>query len=65
MADALERGRRGSLLNYEMAEEIRSEYKEGVLTQNMLAEAYGVSLMTISDVTRGKSWVKIDRPDAD
>lgn len=38
--------------------EIRSRYKPGVVTQQALADEYGVSQQVISGIVRGKSWQK-------
>lgn len=39
--------------------DIRTEYGYGVLTQQMLADVYGVKHSTISDITRGKTWTHV------
>lgn len=45
-----------SLLNEESVKAIRSKFKPRVCTMRMLAREYKVSLATISDIIRWKTW---------
>ena len=53
------RCRRGQKIkNKEMADEIRALYNTGNYTRKELAEKYGVSHQTISDIINNKRWAK-------
>ncbi|KQW11409.1 hypothetical protein ASD08_35650 [Streptomyces sp. Root369] len=45
-----------AVLSGKQAQAIRDAYVPRVVTQRMLAAAYGVSQQTISDIVRGKLW---------
>jgi predicted XRE-type DNA-binding protein len=49
-------------LDEQKVQEIRAIYAAGRISQHDLAEAYGVSQMTISQVVRGKTWRRVTRP---
>lgn len=65
--DMIERGRKPILsgengpmakLSREEANAIRDEYAHGVLTQKLLAEAFGLDQSTVSDIITGRSYAK-------
>jgi hypothetical protein len=56
MPDATGAANSQALLSPELAERIIREYVRGVVTQERLAQRYGVDHSTISDVIRRKHW---------
>lgn len=53
-----QRGARGprARLTGEEVQDIRTEYAKGVLTQQMLAEVYGLTQSGVSTIVRGRTW---------
>lgn len=45
-----------TVLNQEKADSIRDEYYEPGVTAKKLAEKYGVSIATISDIINYRTW---------
>ncbi len=61
--DAIEKGRRLKVrypikLNYELAEKIRAEYKEGNVTQLFLSQKYDVTLRNMQALIARDIWKK-------
>lgn len=48
--------RSSSTLTSGMVQAIRAEYRKGVLTQQKIAETYGVTIACISSLLRGQTW---------
>lgn len=57
--DAVQKGRRSLGLTEEEVLEIREMYIRGDWTQQLLAEAFGVSSQTISKILRRQTWKQI------
>lgn len=49
--------RRQKVVTPELAKTLRNTYAEGNHTQKSLAEEYGVSVSTVSQIIRGKTWI--------
>jgi DNA-binding transcriptional regulator YiaG len=49
-------------LDEQAVREIRGIYSSGKVSQHDLAEAYGVSQMTVSKVVRGETWRRVTPP---
>jgi DNA invertase Pin-like site-specific DNA recombinase len=48
--------RPGAKLTIEQVREIRKRYAEGDISQDKLAKEYNVTLLTIGNIIRGKTW---------
>ena len=61
--DMLAKNRQSSKLNPEQVREIRKIYKHGGITQKQIAEQYGVSRHTITDLLDGTTWKHVKDED--
>jgi len=61
--DAVRKGRLATKLTEEDVHEIRKLYAEGERTQQEIADGFDISNVTVSDITRGKTWSWVDKED--